>query len=154
MYTDIVYTCICTCVHVHLCVRLTVYVLLRVPYLIQESNNNLDTATLVLYSSLQSGGDGLRGTGEEAAPGHATSRGAGDGITAPIPVVDQATGTEHSKQLHFTHIHVYCIAGSPAGLVLTLTIFGPVTVPNTITSLNKSESDYEKPNLTWWQVYS
>ena len=41
---------------------------------------------------------------EEAAPGQPRGE---DRITAPIPVIDQATGTEHSKQLHF--IGCYCI---------------------------------------------
>ena len=34
------------------------------------------------------------------------------------------------------------VAGGPAGLALTGLIFGPVTVHNTVTSSNKSESDY------------
>ena len=98
VYTRITYTCVCMYVY-DVCPPTCTFM--------QESNNNLETATLVLYSSLHhSGGDGLRGADEEAALGHATSQGAGDGITAPIPVVDQTTRTEHSKQLHVYFIRL------------------------------------------------
>ena len=55
----------------------------------------------MLYSSLHHTGSVGAGTSDEAAPSHVT-RGAGDGGTGgdPIPLVDQATGTQHSKPRH------------------------------------------------------
>ena len=59
---------------------------------IQECRDNLETATTVLYSSLHH----IR-PAEGAEQGHVT-QGGGDPITGPlpVPVVNQATGTENS----------------------------------------------------------
>ena len=55
-------------------------------------------AIAVLSSSI-GGNGGFRGH-DVAAPSHVTTEGErrlGDDVMSPIPVVDQATGTQHSK---------------------------------------------------------
>ena len=82
---DTVYGCV-------LCVSQCLFCLLPCVH-VQECNNNLETATAVMYSSYLGGG--MEGGDGDAAPSHVT-RGSGDGATN-VPVVDQATGTQHSE---------------------------------------------------------
>ena len=66
---------------------------------LQECDNNLELAVAVATSTM-GGNGGFRGQ-DAAAPSHMTSDGGrklGDDVMSPLPVVDQATGTQHSKQ--------------------------------------------------------
>lgn len=73
-------------------------------FYLQECQNNLEMAVAVLSSSM-GGNGGFRGH-DVAAPSHVAGEGGGGGggrrlgddVMSPIPVVDQATGTQHSKQ--------------------------------------------------------
>ena len=68
----------------------------------QECQNSLEMAITVL-SNTMGGSGGFRGH-DAAASSHMTAEGGrrpGDDVMSPIPVVDQATGTQHSEKKEY-----------------------------------------------------